>query len=192
MPKIEGYAAVFNSDSEDMGFVERIKPGAFKDALKRSDARALFNHDPNFILGRQSNGTLDLKEDKTGLFMSVQPPDTQLIRDMVLTPIERGDITQQSFGFTIEADSWDGLDTESPVRTIEKVRELFDVSPVTYPAYPDTQVALRSLKRARSESSPTTAGSDSDGGDPTITNTPDKDNVLERIFNLTKKHEVEK
>ena len=149
LPKIEGYASVFNSDSEDMGFIERVKPGAFKGALKISDARALFNHDPNYILGRQSNGTLTLTEDKKGLHMSVQPPDTQLVRDMILTPIERGDITQQSFGFTVEADSWSGLDTDKPVRTIEKVRELFDVSPVTFPAYQDTQVALRSLDTAK-------------------------------------------
>lgn len=151
LPKIEGYAAVFNSDSEDMGFVERIAPGAFKGALKRSDARALFNHDPNYVLGRQSSGTLTLKEDKTGLFMSVQPPDTQLIRDMVLSPIERGDITQQSFGFTIEADEWEGLETDKPIRTITKIRELWDVSAVTYPAYPDTTVGLRSLEAARAE-----------------------------------------
>jgi len=151
LPRIEGYAAVFNSDSEDMGFVERIKPGAFKKALKISDARALFNHDPNYVLGRQSAGTLELKEDKNGLFMSVQPPDTQLIRDLVLTPIERGDINDQSFGFTIAADEWEGLDTDHPVRTITEVREVFDVSPVTYPAYPDTSVALRSLVVAKRE-----------------------------------------
>jgi len=149
LPKIEGYAAVFNSDSEDMGFIERIRPKAFEGALKISDTRALFNHDPNYILGRQSNGTLTLTEDKKGLHMSVQPPDTQLVRDMILTPIERGDINQQSFGFTVESDSWEGLDTDKPVRTIEKVRELYDVSPVTFPAYQDTEVALRSLDAAK-------------------------------------------
>ncbi len=149
LPKIEGYAAVFNTDSEDMGFVERIAPGAFKKALKRSDARALFNHDPNYVLGRQSSGTLSLKEDKNGLWMSVRPPDTQLIRDMVLSPIERGDINQQSFGFTIEEDEWKGLDSDVPTRTIKQVQEVFDVSPVTYPAYQDTSVGLRSLENAR-------------------------------------------
>ena len=102
--RIEGYAAVFNRDSEDMGFIERIAPGAFKKALKTSDVRALFNHDSNIILGRKSAGTLELKEDKKGLFMSVTPPDTQLVRDMVLSPIERGDVTQQSFGFSIKTD----------------------------------------------------------------------------------------
>jgi len=145
LPKIEGYAAVFNKDSEDMGFIERIAPGAFKKALKTSDVRALFNHDSNIILGRKSAGTLELKEDKKGLFMSVTPPDTQLVRDMVLTPIERGDITQQSFGFNIKADEWKDMDKETPIRTITEVNELFDVSPVTFPAYPDTEVALRSL-----------------------------------------------
>ena len=149
LPKIEGYASVFNRDSEDMGFIERVAPKAFSNALKISDARALFNHDANFVLGRQSSGTLELKEDKTGLFMSVNPPDTQLIRDMVLTPIERGDIKEQSFGFTIAADEWAGLDSDRPVRTITEVREIFDVSPVTFPAYTDTTVALRSLEVAK-------------------------------------------
>jgi len=157
LPKIEGYAAVFNKDSDDMGFIERVAPGAFKNALKISDARALFNHDPNYVLGRQSSGTLELKEDKAGLFMSVQPPDTQLIRDMVLTPIERGDINQQSFGFIIKDAEWENLDTDHPVRTITEVREIFDVSPVTFPAYTDTTVALRSLALAKKD-----AGSDND------------------------------
>jgi HK97 family phage prohead protease len=149
LPKIEGYASVFNKDSEDMGFIERVAPGAFKKALKISDARALFNHDPNYILGRQSSGTLKLKEDKTGLFMSVNPPDTQIIRDLVLTPIERGDMTEQSFGFSIAADEWKDLDTDHPTRTITEVKNVFDVSPVTFAAYNDTSVALRSLALAK-------------------------------------------
>jgi uncharacterized protein len=151
LPKIEGYAAVFNKDSEDMGFIERIAPGAFKKALKTSDVRALFNHDSNIILGRKSAGTLELKEDKKGLFMSVTPPDTQLIRDMVLTPIERGDITQQSFGFNIKSDEWKDMDKDTPIRTITEVNELYDVSPVTFPAYPDTEVALRSLDNIKKD-----------------------------------------
>ena len=149
LPKIEGYAAVFNKNSEDMGFIERIAPGAFKNALKTSDVRALFNHDSNIILGRTSAGTLELKEDKKGLFMIVTPPDTQLVRDMVLTPIERGDITQQSFGFTVKADEWKDMDKDTPIRTLTEIGELFDVSPVTYPAYSDTSVALRSLDQIK-------------------------------------------
>jgi HK97 family phage prohead protease len=135
--KIVGYAAVFNSMSEDLwGFREKIAPGAFKNALKGSDVRMLWNHDPNIVLGRTTSGTLTLKEDKNGLYIENTPPDTQLVRDMVLSPIERGDVTQQSFGFTIKKDSWEEPDENSnelPTRTIEEVRELFDVSPVTYP-----------------------------------------------------------
>ena len=151
LPKIEGYAAVFDKNSEDMGFIERIAPGAFKKALKTSDVRALFNHDSNIILGRSTAGTLELKEDKKGLFMSVTPPDTQLVRDMVLSPIERGDVTQQSFGFTVQSDDWDYRDNEPSIRTITEIRELFDVSPVTFPAYPDTAVALRSLDNIKKD-----------------------------------------
>jgi len=153
LPKIEGYAAVFDKNSEDMGFIERIAPGAFKNSLKTSDVRALFNHDSNIILGRESSGTLELKEDKKGLFMSVTPPDTQLVRDMVLSPIERGDVTQQSFGFTVQSDDWDYRDNEPSIRTITEIKELFDVSPVTFPAYPDTAVALRSLDKIKKDGS---------------------------------------
>ena len=153
-PKIVGYAAVFNKLSEDLGgFQEKISRGAFAKALKTSDARALFNHDPNIILGRESSKTLTLREDDKGLLMEVYPPDTQLIRDMVLTPIERRDIREQSFGFTIAAngDQWEGERTKAakvPVRTILDVSRIWDVSPVTFAAYPDTKVALRDTKVA--------------------------------------------
>jgi hypothetical protein len=152
-PMITGYAAVFNKLSEDLGyFREKIQPGAFKEAIKVSDARALFNHNPDYVLGRQSNETLRLKEDDKGLYMEVDPPDTQFIRDLVIAPIERGDIREQSFGFIVESDKWENLDDKSdkePIRTILKIAELFDVSPVTFPAYPDTAVAVRSLDVAK-------------------------------------------
>jgi hypothetical protein len=89
--------------------------------------------------------------------MEVVMPDTQIIRDLVLAPIRRGDIREQSFGFTIakDGDSWEGLEEERgnkpPTRTINKVARLFDVSPVTFPAYPDTDVAARSMNRALEE-----------------------------------------
>lgn len=148
-PKISGYAAVFNADSEDMGFIERIKPGAFKGALKSSDVRALINHDPNLIVGR-TGVNLKLTEDKTGLHMELTPPSTDSLRyNQLMSDIRSGLINQQSFGFTIEKDSWKDLDKDLPVRTIEKVARLYDVSPVTYPAYPDTSVAVRSLEAAQ-------------------------------------------
>lgn len=149
---ISGYAALFNSLSGNLGgFVEKIAPGAFSEALKISDTRALFNHDANFVLGRQSAGTLRLKEDKIGLFMEVDLPDTQVARDLA-TSIDRGDITQQSFGFTVKRDSWEDIDKDVATRTLEEIGELFDVSPVVFPAYPDTSVAIRSLEEYRTTS----------------------------------------
>jgi len=155
-PKITGYAAVFNKWSEDLGgFREQIKRGAFAKAIGKSDVRGLFNHDSNYVLGRQSNGTLTIKEDKNGLWMEIDPPDTQIIRDLVLAPIKRGDIKEQSFAFIVAkgGDEWKNLHGEKPdepaTRTITEVDELFDVSPVTYPAYPDTSVALRSMDKAK-------------------------------------------
>jgi len=155
-PKITGYAAVFDKWSEDLGgFREKIRAGAFKKAIGKSDVRGLFNHDSNYVLGRQSNGTLTIKEDKNGLWMEIDPPDTQIIRDLVLAPIKRGDIKEQSFAFVIAegGDEWKNLHGEKPnepvTRTITEVDELFDVSPVTYPAYPDTSVALRSMDKAK-------------------------------------------
>lgn len=153
-PKITGYAAVFNKMSEDLGgFREKIKPGAFKKAIGKSDVRGLFNHDSNYVLGRQSNDTLSIKEDKNGLWMEIEPPDTQIIRDLVLAPIKRGDIREQSFGFIVKKDEWKNMDGEKEdepaTRTIVEVDELFDVSPVTFPAYPDTSVALRSMEKAK-------------------------------------------
>ena len=187
LPVIEGHAAVFNSDSEDMGFIERIRPGAFKEALKNSDIRSLFNHDANIVLGRNKSGTLELKEDSKGLFQITHPPDTQLVRDMVLSPIERGDIDQQSFGFTVEKDSWEGLDTDKPVRTIEKIKELFDVSVVTYPAYQDTSVALRSLAEARNQTiDEKNISVEIDGVEHTFNSHEEFDLLVEKINELRK------
>ena len=143
---LTGYAAVFDSLSDDLGgFREKIDPGAFKSALKTSDCRALFNHDANFVLGRQSSKTLRLKEDKNGLLMECDLPDTQFARDLMIS-VSRGDITQQSFGFTVKVDEWEeDRSNGKTTRTLKEIDELFDVSPVTFPAYPDTTVAKRSL-----------------------------------------------
>jgi HK97 family phage prohead protease len=145
---VTGYAAVFNSPSEDMGFIEYIEPGAFRDALKTSDVRALFNHDPNYILARTASGTLRLEEDGKGLRYQFDAPATTFGNDF-LTMLRRGDISQSSFGFTVGEQAWeekraaDG--STQHIRRIKKIDRLFDVSPVTYPAYPDTEVALRAM-----------------------------------------------
>ena len=145
--KIVGYAALFNTRSQNLGgFVEQIAPGAFKDALAKSDIRALFNHDPNYVLGRKQAGTLSVSEDAKGLPIEITPPDTQWARDLLVS-IDRGDISGTSFGFRVAAGGsvWDEEDGVI-VRTITKVAELLDVSPVTYPAYPDASIALRSME----------------------------------------------
>lgn len=143
-PKIRGYAAVFGKLSEPMmGFREKIAPGAFKKTLKEADVRALFNHDPNIVLGRSSSGTLELREDDQGLWMEIDPPDTAQGRD-VMKLVERGDVDQASFAFRVIKDTWENERGKTPIRTLEEV-QLFDVSPVTYPAYPQTSVDVRSV-----------------------------------------------
>ena len=145
-PRIEGYAATFNSLSEEMwGFREMIEPGFFDDVLG-DDTRALFNHDRNFVLGRKSNGTLDMGQDDKGLRINIDPPQTQLINDMVLTPMKRGDINQMSFAFTVKPGGDDWRDENGQlIRVLKKggALRLYDVSVVTEPAYPETSASVR-------------------------------------------------
>lgn len=150
-PKFEGYAAVFNRWSEDLGgFKERIKPGAFQKALKNSDVRALFNHDQNYVLGRSTAGTLKISEDTKGLLMKNDPPETQWARDLMVS-VNRGDISQMSFGFTVAQDEWKEDKDGYVTRTINEIDRLYDVSIVAFPAYNDTSVALRSLEKVKAE-----------------------------------------
>jgi HK97 family phage prohead protease len=142
--KISGHAAVFDVEGDGGWFREKIAPGAFADSAQVDDVRALWNHDANFVLGRNRAGTLRLHEDERGLAIEIDPPDTQFARDLLVS-IERGDVSQMSFGFRTVKDSWE-RSTEGngqDLRTLEKVR-LFDVSPVTFPFYPETHVAVRS------------------------------------------------
>lgn len=149
--KISGYSAKFNQWTDIGGyFRERIEPGAFADSLAAGDdVRALFNHDPNLVLGRSTNGTLTLREDDTGLWMENELPDTQTGRDLY-TLIKRGDISQQSFAFEVmpEGETW-AFPAKAPAERVLKKLRLWDVSPVTYPAYIDTTVAARSIESAR-------------------------------------------
>lgn len=162
--KITGYAAVFEKLSDDLGwFREKIQPGAFAETIGADDIRALWNHDSNFPLGRNKSGTLVLSEDDHGLKIEIDPPDTQWARDL-MTSIDRGDVDQMSFGFQTLSDKWEMVEGED-IRTLIKVR-LFDVSPVTFPAYPDTEVGLRSLEEHRKQSGPLAGGQDN--ADPSI------------------------
>jgi HK97 family phage prohead protease len=147
-PMIRGYAAVFNQLSEDLGgFREQLQTGAFADAIQASDVRALINHDSNLVLGRNKSATLRMFEDATGLGVEIAPPDTQAARDLIEL-MRRGDVNQMSFAFSVskEDQSW-ARDGSGPwIRTIKKVARLYDVSVVTYPAYPQTSAAVRDLQ----------------------------------------------
>ena len=135
---IEGYAALYNSETDLGVFRESISPGAFDDVLN-DDVRALINHDPSLILGRSSAGTLELSTDEHGLKYRVKLGEQQYAKDLY-TSIKRGDISQSSFAFTIEDQSWS---EDRSTRKVEKVAKLLDVSPVTYPAYKSATVAAR-------------------------------------------------
>lgn len=143
-----GYAYRFNRLSQNLGgFVEMITPGAGKKSIGESDIRALFNHDPNKVLGRNRAGTLTLEEDDQGGAYEIRLPDNTVGRDLA-TSLEREDITGSSFGFRLVADDWDETDEGFPLRKLEQF-SIRDVGPVTFPAYTDADSSLRSLAESR-------------------------------------------
>tara|TARA_R100001244_G_scaffold126111_1_gene96424 strand:- start:9882 stop:10598 length:717 start_codon:yes stop_codon:yes gene_type:complete len=146
---IMGHASMYNIRSENLGgFYEYIEAGAFTpELIEKSDVRALINHDQNLILGRTTSGTLRLNTDEKGLRYEFDVPETSYGKDLVVS-MERGDITQSSFAFTVADDEWGTDEDGNNIRTIKKIDRLFDVSPVTYAAYPDANdlvVAQRGL-----------------------------------------------
>jgi len=147
MPLITGYGAVWYREGDEgteyalwSDYKERIERGAFKDVLS-DDVRGLFNHDTNYVLGRTTANTMKLYEDDTGLRYEIEPPDTQVGRDLI-TSIKRGDITGSSFSFIAEETKVTDNDN-GYIRTITKVGQLFDVGPVTFPAYTGTEASAR-------------------------------------------------
>ena len=130
---IEGYAALYDNETNIGPFKETIARGAF-DEVMDNDVRALMNHDPNYVLGRTGAGTLELEADDTGLKYRIKLGEQQYAKDLYES-VKRGDISQSSFAFTIAEQSWNENRT---VRSVDKVATLLDVSPVTYPAYKDT------------------------------------------------------
>jgi HK97 family phage prohead protease len=146
---VVGYGAVFNSESNDLGgFVEYVAPGAFDGRLE-DDVRFLINHD-GLPLARTTNNTLRLSVDERGLKYEADMPDTTLANDL-MTLLRNGTISQSSFAFTVEEDSWENVEGRN-IRTINKVSRLYDVSSVTYPAYNEAgSFALRSLETWQEE-----------------------------------------
>lgn len=171
--RVSGYAAVFNSESEDLGgFTEVIEPGAFRDALLTSDVRALFNHNPSMILGRTSAGTLKLTEDERGLHYEFDAPNTTAGNDLLVS-LRRGDVKESSFAFVVAKEDQDWEEVRSANgerrfrRKIKKMKRVDDISPVTYPAYQETTAALRSLDAFKAETVP-----------PTESQTPDDETEI--------------
>lgn len=165
-----GHAGVFDQWYEaykSRSYVSReiVRQGAFTQAIQENqDVRALFNHDESYVLGRTRAGTLQLSQDNIGLVSDITPPATQLVRDMVIEPIRRGDISQMSFAFKVRSNAevvltvngdtevyFDGgqrittrLDGDTLVEERELLNlDLFDVSPVTFPAYEQTDIGLQ-------------------------------------------------
>lgn len=152
---LTGHAAVFDKWSEDLStwagsFRERIARGAFKEVLSRkppADVRLLFNHD-GMALARTKSGTLELTEDKDGLRVWARLAPTSTATDLRMA-MQRGDIDQMSFAFTVAEDEWhEDHDTDEIERTITRIGDLYDVSVVTFPAYPDTDAVIREIRAA--------------------------------------------
>lgn len=132
---IEGYAYRFHKRSQNLGgFVEQILPGAGEESAKADDIRALFNHDSNLILGRNTSGTLRVGEDSEGLLYEIDGDIRQSYVQDLMIALERGDVNQSSFGFRAIDTDWGFTEDEFPLRSVVKM-SLFDVSPVTFPAY---------------------------------------------------------
>ena len=144
---IFGTATVFNS-SYDMGWYdEEMSPESLNEADMK-DVVALFNHDMNMVLARTSSGTLKLNVTGNAMEYEFDAPNTTLGNDL-LEMVKRGDVYQSSFAFTVEAEDWQERSGMKPKRVIRSIKKVYDVSPVTYPANPDTMVAKRSYEATK-------------------------------------------
>lgn len=165
-PRMFGHASVFNKEADIGGwFIESVAPGAFLRAIREDDVRALFNHDANIVLGRNRAGTLKLSEDQIGLAIEIDPPDTQWARDLTVS-MERGDINQMSIGFRSLKEEWDESGDIIKRKLLEV--ELFDVSPVTFPAFPQTDIGLRMLEAYRKDHPKVAPSLNTENAKPTI------------------------
>ena len=136
---VSGYGSVFNSQSEDLGFIETIDPNAItEETIKRSDVFATLNHDMDKILARckYGSGSLELKCDDKGLYYRFDAPNTDL-GDELLEYLNRGEIDSSSFAFTVKRDEWKNGDDGKHYRRILEIDQIFDISSVFCAAYPE-------------------------------------------------------
>lgn len=146
---IVGTATVFNS-SYDMGWYDEEMTSDVFASADMNDVVALFNHDANMVLARTKSGTLKLNLTGNALEYSFEAPNTTLGNDL-LEMVKRGDVYQSSFAFTVEAEDWQERQGMKPKRVIRSIKKVYDVSPVTYPANPDTMVAKRSYEQVQGQ-----------------------------------------
>ena len=157
--KIDGLGVVFYDGTPETeynlfeNYFERIDEQAFDGILDSADARGLFNHDTNMLLGRTTSGTMRLIKNQRGIKYEIEMPDTTVGRDVHIS-IERGDITGSSFSFIPDSIEWsqenrDGVDVE--IRTIKSIAKLIDVGPVTFPAYEATTSNARTKENIQKE-----------------------------------------
>lgn len=159
--KVSGYAAVFNSDSRDLGgFIERIAPGAFADSLRSNrTVFLLHHHDPSDILASTTSGSLRLSEDSYGLRFEATLPDSERGKHLYELA-RRGDMAKMSFAFkvpTSAGEMWTERSDGKPIRTLVSVN-LFEVSTVGVPAYPATRLQARSLPVEATHAAQSTSG----------------------------------
>jgi hypothetical protein len=189
---VRGHAAVFNRASLDLGgFRERISPGAFTKALDSNpDVHALWDHDTKLVLARTKNKTLELREDPIGLHFWAKVADTSYAKDLRLL-MERGDVDQASFAFTVARDEWEIDADENVTRTILEVDQLYDVTVTAQGAYPQTdtsvvkhirsriteEIAEGRLPEAAADALPSTAAPDDPAGE---TEPPEGDSADQR------------
>ena len=146
-PELFGYALKWDTEYRVGWFTEKIARGALSDA-NMSDVRILFNHDPNMVIARTASGTATIGMDDTGMYYRATIPNSPFGQNL-MESLKRGDITQSSWAFSIreKGDKWEYREGVGDIRTITAVDTVYDASPVTYPANPDTSVATRSYKR---------------------------------------------
>jgi hypothetical protein len=144
-PTIAGYASVFDVAYDAGYWMESVDSHAFDNVIAtQPDCRALWNHNPDHVLGRTTANTLKLSIDTRGLAYVIDPPDTQVARDLMVS-MRRKDVTQSSFGFIVKRDQWTDNADGTLSRRILEIDTLWDVSPVTYPANPAADSQVRSL-----------------------------------------------
>lgn len=146
---VVGYGSIWNSRSENLGgFYEYISPDAIsQETIEKSDVRALINHNPDLVLARSTAGNLSLSVDEKGLRYEFSIPETSYGKDLAIN-MKNGNINQSSFAFTVGADEWSTDEEGNDIRTITSIEKLYDVSPVTYPAYSQAESDLVVAQRA--------------------------------------------